>query len=77
MRKKLPVAPFDRALRAVGGDVRVSRKASETLRDHVQRLAEEIGKRAGEIAASRGSRFVERVDIERAFAEVVFGIDSD
>ncbi|WP_456454511.1 histone family protein [Methanopyrus sp.] len=77
MRKKLPVAPFDRALRVAGGDVRVSRKASETLRDHVQRLAEEIGKRAGKIAASRGSRFVERTDVKRAFAEVVLGIDSD
>ncbi|MEO2241840.1 MAG: histone-like protein [Euryarchaeota archaeon] len=73
---ELPVAPFERKLRAAGDGMRVSRRAPVVLRDSVQRLAERIGERAGRLAAARGKKYVEREDVRRAFLEVVLGIDA-
>ncbi len=74
---ELPVAPFDRKLRAAGKGMRVSQRASVALRDSVQRLAERIGERAGELASARGKRYVEKEDVQRAFLEVVLGLAAE
>jgi DNA-binding protein len=65
MKHILPLAAMEKLLKASGAD-RVSEDAKEALRDALEERAEQIGKKANDLAAHANRKTVKGTDIQLA-----------
>lgn len=62
----IPLAPLERIMRRVGGDIRVSEEATKEMRDILEEYAAQIADKAAKFARHAGRKTISGEDVKLA-----------
>ena len=67
---RLPLAPIKRLIQLSGEQERVSLKAAELMRDHLEKELKEIGRKSHKISKFAGRKTITEVDMKMVLEEL-------